>query len=119
MANLRIFRNLFIQFAQTAIKKITEREKRTIFANLLEVLHRKTDSFFGNIQGLDLHAYAIPNRKCFAGMFKVFLTNFGYMNETVLMHTDIKKCTEIDHVADNARQNHTDAKVIDVQNIGM
>ena len=72
MANDRNFRNLFVRVAQTVIFFMHEREKCRWFSNLLEIFHRKPDSFLSNVERFDLYAYLITDGKHFRGVLDEF-----------------------------------------------
>ena len=72
MANPRNFRNLFVKLAQKAIFFTSEREKQWLFSNLLEIFHRKPDSFFRDVERFDLHAHAVTDGKHFRGVLDEF-----------------------------------------------
>ena len=73
MENPRNFRNLFVKDAQKPVFIAPKREKEPQISNLLEIFHRKSDSFFCNVQRFDLDAHGVADGEHFGRMLDEFL----------------------------------------------
>jgi hypothetical protein len=76
MANLRIFRNIFVIIAQKSARHDLRVKNDFGFANLLDVFHGKSDAFFGDIERFDLDLHLVANGKHFAWVLDELFANF-------------------------------------------
>ena len=51
-------------------------------------------------------------------MLDIAVCHLGHVNQTILMHADIHKCTKINNITDSSLQNHSLFQVLHLQNIG-
>ena len=75
MLILQNFKKIFVTFAQKRLFLLEWCKKRNFVANLLEILHRESNAFFGNVQRLDLHFYVVADGEHFAWMLDEFFAD--------------------------------------------
>ena len=64
--------------------------------------HCKLDPFLGKIHAHNLNRYDVTDADDILWMLDEFIGHLGDMYQTILMNTDVDKCTKIDYVADGS-----------------